>query len=453
MRQSIASLMCHFKARVLRSRRADAVIARSIAGRCIVSSCVTASCVTASCVTASCIITSSLVACGTQDRAKPGARTPDQGIVAGNFGAEAGAAPSLIEVPSNAVVGNSVATPDAGAGLMAIDAGSTPAAVDPIPVVLSQIGLFEADLETLAPGVQPYEPRFPLWSDGAAKRRWVYLPEGAQIDTSNMEYWSYPPGTRLYKEFSVDGRKVETRLMQRQANGAWWFMSYQWRRDESEADAVPNGVVNALGTQHDIPSTEDCRTCHLRIPDKAIGFSAIQLMADREPVNPAAWTLARLQAQGKLTNAPPDVQLLPQDELGREGLGYLHGNCGHCHNPRSSVSSRVAINLMLRTDQLGAITETPAYLSTVGQPLSLLLDGPDGPLQQIIAPGSARESGLFLRASSRGEAYSMPPLSTKEIDPVAIEVLRQWIESLPPQGAAPAEPGAGDEVEEADEAP
>jgi hypothetical protein len=281
----------------------------------------------------------------------------------------------------------------------------------------------------------------------------VYLPEGAQIDTSNMEYWSYPPGTRLYKEFAVDGRKIETRLMERQANGAWWFMSYQWREDESDADAVPAGVVNASGTQHDIPSTEDCRTCHLRMPDKALGFSAIQLTTEREPANPAAVTLTRLQAEGKLTVAPPAIELFPQDELGQEVLGFLHGNCGHCHNPRSSVSSRVAINLWLRTDQLGAITETPAYLTTVGQPPSLSLDGPEGPLEQIIAPGEPEDSALFLRASTRGQSFSMPPLSTKQIDPVAIEFMRQWIEGLPLLGTPPAEEPPAPAAAGADEAP
>jgi hypothetical protein len=366
-------------------------------------------------------------------------------------------APSPLAAPAEVLVADagslSQPTPDelvdAGAG---DDRGTGPAATDPgagIPTLLSQAGLFEADLQTLAAGVRPYEPRFSLWSDGADKRRWVFLPEGAQIDTSSMEYWSYPAGTRLYKEFSLNGVRVETRLLHRQANGDWWMMSYQWREDQSDADAVPNGVVNASGTQRDIPSAADCLTCHLRMPDKALGFSAIQLSQEVEPEDPAAWSLSRLQAEGKLTQAPPEIQLFPEDQLAREVLGYLHANCGHCHQPRSDVSSRVSLSLWLRTDALGSVEETPTYLSTVGRNVNLSLLGPQGEVPLIIAPGSPEGSALFVRASSRGEAYSMPPLSSKQADPVITEFMRQWIESL---AEAPEDEGSeGDSADDGSE--
>jgi len=370
------------------------------------------------------------------------------------------AAPAGVVVAENRPDAGSPAEPasgaDAGVGAAggagtAADEGAAgsevASALEAIPTLLSQTGLFEGDMQTLAAGVRPYEPRFSLWSDGADKRRWVFLPEGAQIDTSSMEYWSYPAGTRLYKEFSVNGVRVETRLLHRQANGAWWMMSYQWREDQSDADAVPNGVVNASGTEHDIPSTEDCRTCHLRMPDKALGFSAIQLSQEVEPVDPTQWSLSRLQAEGKLTQAPPEIQLFPENQLAREVLGYLHANCGHCHQPRSSVSSRVSLSLWLRTDALSSVQETPTYLSTVGQKVSLSLLGPQGDVPLIIAPGSPEGSALFVRASSRGEAYSMPPLSTKQADPIITEFMRQWIESL---ADAPQDDGSEGDGSEGD---
>ena len=362
------------------------------------------------------------------------------------------AAPAQVSVAENRADAGSLSQPtpdevgDAGVGpAEAADTGTGAAATVPdegIPTRLSETGLFEADMQTLAAGVRPYQPRFSLWSDGADKRRWVFLPEGAQIDTSSMDYWSYPEGTRLYKEFSVNGVRVETRLLQRRANGVWWMMSYQWRDDQSDADAVPNGVINASGTQHDIPSREDCNTCHLRMPDKALGFSAIQLAQEVEPEDPTAWSLARLQAEGKLTQAPPEIQLFPENQLAREVLGYLHANCGHCHQPRSDVSSRVSMSLWLRTDALGSVEETPTYLSAVGQRVNLSLFGPQGEVPLLIAPGSPEGSALFVRASSRGEAYSMPPLSSKQADPVITEFMRQWIESL---AEPPADEGSEDD--------
>ena len=40
-------------------------------------------------------------------------------------------------------------------------------------------------------------PRYPLWSDGAEKQRYLSLPPGTQIDTSNMDDWKFPVGTRV----------------------------------------------------------------------------------------------------------------------------------------------------------------------------------------------------------------------------------------------------------------
>ena len=293
------------------------------------------------------------------------------------------------------------------------------------PPLLSEAGLYEADMVTLAEGVRPFTPRFALWSDGADKRRWIWLPEGEQIDTSDMDYWELPVGTRVYKEFSRDGKRVETRLLHKQPNRAWWRIAYQWREDQTEADAVPEGVADASGTEHDIPSTEDCGTCHLRMPDKVLGFSAIQLAHDAE--DETEWTLARLAEEGRLTDAPPASLELPGGEVARAALGYMHANCGHCHNPRSSVSSRIAVALWLQAGALGSVEETPTFLSTVG----VNIDGEDGPpLSLIIDPGSPDTSALFQRMNTREETWAMPPLASELVDETGRDAVEAWIESL-----------------------
>src|SRR5262245_54168229 len=56
------------------------------------------------------------------------------------------------------------------------------------PETLSATGLY-ADIATkeLAAYAQPFAPQFLLWSDGADKQRWVYLPEcEGTIDTTDM---------------------------------------------------------------------------------------------------------------------------------------------------------------------------------------------------------------------------------------------------------------------------
>ncbi len=71
------------------------------------------------------------------------------------------------------------------------------------PSTLACTGLY-ADIvtKTLAPGVRFYAPAVPLWSDAAQKGRWIQLPAGTQIDASDPNEWTFPVGTKVWKEFS-----------------------------------------------------------------------------------------------------------------------------------------------------------------------------------------------------------------------------------------------------------
>ena len=52
------------------------------------------------------------------------------------------------------------------------------------------------------------------------KTRWVYLPPDTTIDTSNMDEWNFPVGTKFWKQFVVGGVIVETRMLHKTAPGA-----------------------------------------------------------------------------------------------------------------------------------------------------------------------------------------------------------------------------------------
>src|SRR5262245_37473351 len=55
------------------------------------------------------------------------------------------------------------------------------------PTMLSQTGLYSnIGTKTIASGVVEFEPRWMLWSDAAVKRRWIWLPPGTKINTSDM---------------------------------------------------------------------------------------------------------------------------------------------------------------------------------------------------------------------------------------------------------------------------
>src|SRR5688572_4067686 len=128
----------------------------------------------------------------------------------------------------------------------------------PAPQRLRDTGLFVGDPGgEVAPGIIAFSPQYPLWSDGATKRRWIALPPGTFIDAARPDAWEFPRGTRLWKEFSA-GRRVETRLIERLPDGTWRYATYVW--NEAGTDAVlapPEGVLLASlasGRRYVIPA-------------------------------------------------------------------------------------------------------------------------------------------------------------------------------------------------------
>ena len=152
------------------------------------------------------------------------------------------------------------------------------------PLLLSETGLTTPD-GALAPGVLPFTVRWPLWSDGSEKDRFLLLPSGATLDVADADAWRFPVGTKAWKTFRVDGVPIETRLLHKQADG-WTATAFLWREDGTDAEAVPEGVPDARGTTHDVPDRKACFTCHRGSADFLLGVSALQLahQPDRKSV-------------------------------------------------------------------------------------------------------------------------------------------------------------------------
>jgi hypothetical protein len=237
--------------------------------------------------------------------------------------------------------------PSGGGQAGLADAGVDPCAIPDdyeAPTSLSQTGLYsDTTAGTLTEGVRPFEPRFGLWSDGAAKSRWVYLPPCGPIDTSDPDYWNYPVGFKLWKQFdrtNADGElvRVETRMIHKYTATKWFMSAYIWNEDQtdaliSEADG-PTAFIsaeNAKGTEHDVPGQKSCEGCHFNMADKALGFTALQL--DRDDAPDGYVTLAVLEAEGLLSDPIARPITVPGTPEQAAALGYVHANCGHCHNP------------------------------------------------------------------------------------------------------------------------
>jgi hypothetical protein len=323
--------------------------------------------------------------------------------------------------------------------LMGAPAIPQPATANP-PPTLQETGLY-SDFGTLQidPAHLAFAPQYPLWSDGAAKRRWISLPPGTAIDGSDPEAWIFPVGTRFWKEFSFDGQRVETRYLERRADGRWLYAAYAWSADGREAELVSargkrGAYPLAGGRSHTIPGVTDCRACHQGGPSEVLGFSTLQLSPDRDPgalhaeLQPEPHVdLRYLVARGLLVGLPKTLLDMPPriaaaTATERATLGYMHGNCGHCHNGQGSLQN---IALFLRHDT-GTVAE-PALASTDGQPVRKPAPGqsPDAVLR--IEPGHPERSGLMQRVSSRSPALQMPPLGTELIDDEAVRLLYRWI--------------------------
>ena len=214
-----------------------------------------------------------------------------------------------------------------------------------------------------------YEPQYPLYSDGASKRRWVYLPPGQTINTSDPDNWIFPKGTIFYKEFSLGGQKIETRQIEKltDANGptAWRFSTYAWTTDQADAELAIGGFYSQSPDQlarfsaasvqsvYKIPSTTTCLACHDGAVDVVNGFNYLQLSSRATQFNLSQASRAHFFS---LPPAFPDQ--IPGTDLDKKVVGYIQSNCAICHGgigpgtgdfKHSSLSQKLADEPLMTT--------------------------------------------------------------------------------------------------------
>lgn len=286
----------------------------------------------------------------------------------------------------------------------------------------------------LASYVRAFEPKYPLWADGATKDRHVYIPKCATIDTSDMDHWKFPVGTRFWKTFSIADKAVETRMLHHFGPGEadWLYATYQWDDtkpdDPTAALSVITGVI-AAGTGHDIPAQGQCINCHAKLSERVLGFGAFQLSYSAKA---GELDIKKLSDLGWLSVPAPDGFDVPGTPVQQAALGYLHGNCGGCHNQGQSIpNADNPLFLRLLTGQKTYAT-TDAVLKTVGITVSSGLAEITG--KHRIEPTDPTNSALLIRMKARGTSLQMPPLtttSTKLPDTLGgVKAVTDWIESI-----------------------
>jgi len=322
------------------------------------------------------------------------------------------------------------------------------------PALLSQVGAF-TNLATLAPapGLIPYTVNTPLWSDAAAKYRWLAVPNDGMHNTaaekitfSATNEWQFPAGTVFVKHFELAAdennpglvHRLETRFIVRDQNGGVYGVTYKWRADGSDADLLLSGtnqdyVINTaptgVRTQHwSFPSRLDCLTCHNANAKGVLGLKTHQLNGNfYYPLTGRTDNQLRtLGHLGMFTSEFQEAQIgsylksfsvtNTSQPLVNRVRSYLDANCAHCHRPggqRANFDARYIIPLEQQNLIYGAV-----------------FDAVNDPTDRVVRPQDLVHSMMHNRANRVGP-LQMPPLAKNLVDTNAVQLMADWINSLP----------------------
>ncbi len=325
------------------------------------------------------------------------------------------------------------------------------------PSLLSQTGFF-SNLTTLAavPAAVPYSVVTPLWSDAAAKKRWLILPNDGSHNTASEDIvfdeegsWTFPAGTVLVKHFEVatnanipsQVKRLETRFLVCTAGGGKYGVTYRWNSAGTDANLLTTGqsenfsVTLANGSAEsrhwDYPSRADCMQCHTAAAGQALGVRTSPLNGNfyYDSTGRTANQLSTFNALGMFDRTLTATELANFIESRAIGdttapvehrvRSYLDTNCSHCHRPGGTVS--------FFDTRLGTPLASQGLINGTIQGVFNL--GPNG---RYIKPGDTSLSALHVRMGAVGNGTAMPPLAKNLVDQEAVALLQQYIQGLIP---------------------
>jgi mono/diheme cytochrome c family protein len=232
-------------------------------------------------------------------------------------------------------------------------------------------------------------------------------------------------------------RRLETRLLVRDSRGGVYGAVYKWRADGSDAELLSTSVTetiqvkSATGEVHEqtwyYPSRQDCLACHTAGAGGVLGAKTRQL--NRPFTYASGVTDNELRTWNHLGLFAPafkdeEVQtftaLAAADDTGRSlqdrARSYLDANCAQCHRPGGTVAN------------FDARYDTPLAKQALIDGPVLIDQGVDRP--RVISPHDIWRSIAYMRVDTVGD-IRMPPLARETIDQKGVQLLGEWINSLP----------------------
>ncbi len=298
------------------------------------------------------------------------------------------------------------------------------------PQRLSETGCFDPlDPTRPASDLIPFAPVAELWSDGASKRRWMVVPDAEVVTVNADGDFSFPPGSVLVKEFSLDGKRVETRfLVHETEEDSWAGYTYAWNADESDALLVgESGALETFGSQTWLyPARAQCSRCHTKAAGDTLGPEVAQLnhALTYDATGQRANQMATLEHIGLLamnayTTLPyPQLHGIRDSSASVEerARSYLHANCASCHREGGTTFTEPDFRYDVPLDAMGICDVVPTISD---------VDIENDP--RIFAPGAPDRSVIWARMKSVDAAIRMPPLARSVEDELATDLVYDWI--------------------------
>lgn len=341
----------------------------------------------------------------------------------------------------------------------------------PLPE-LDAYGVLKSDGKTLSMtgNTMVYSLNSALFTDYALKFRTVTLPAGSQVGYKADGVLDLPVGTIISKTFyyardpqdaggflkttsvaageTIDLQKfqmVETRILQREADGNWTANTYIWNAEQTAATLRRIGLTvsaklrdpatgQTSAFNYEVPNARQCQSCHA--VNSTIGQAGI------EPIGPKARHMNldygyatgkqnQLHKLGTLANwkdLPADIATVGRTvayadtksgTVEERARAYAEINCAHCHHKLGDAR------------QSGLFLDMEATGSHLGICKQHVAAGSGGAnLTFDIVPGKPDQSLLVTRMEATSGQAMMPRIGRTLPDKEGIALIRAWLAGM-----------------------